>query len=363
MAVVIPQVVTEDRASGAQVIDGSLRFDKDKLTYLSWTPSSSGNRNNWTISCWIKRGKIGTANQRMFETANNFAIRFGADNFQWIDGASGANGENTPVAKLRDTGWYHCVFAWDSSAGVLGNRIYLNGVELDYVQTGAGNPNTSSGWNVGSSLHTIGRNGGNTSRYYDGMMTQCYFVEGQTLGPEYFGYTDPLTNTWRPKKLEFEKRSFTNPRWYSSATLYTTTADVIANATDRGNGGVTVTNEYLYLVFNDGGYAHNGGSNNAPDYPVWSDLGTFNEVTRVFYYNSSAWVNAASYGTSANEWNSWRYSNSTAYSAYRVGKDFAIDEKMLVFCDDLDSANPSTAGKLASATLPTLNTNAFHVKM
>ena len=34
MAVIIPQVVTEDRASGASVIDGSLRFDKDKLTHL-----------------------------------------------------------------------------------------------------------------------------------------------------------------------------------------------------------------------------------------------------------------------------------------------------------------------------------------
>ena len=29
MAVVIPQVVSEDRASGAQVIEGSLRFDRD----------------------------------------------------------------------------------------------------------------------------------------------------------------------------------------------------------------------------------------------------------------------------------------------------------------------------------------------
>ena len=31
-------------------------------------------------------------------------------------------------------------------------------------------------------------------------MSQCYFVDGQTLGPSYFGFTDPLTNTWRPKK-------------------------------------------------------------------------------------------------------------------------------------------------------------------
>ena len=185
--------------SSAQLIEGSLKFDKDTNHYLSWTPSSDGDRDNWTISCWIKRGKIGTANQRMFESGST-AIRFGSDVFQWIDGGSGNNGENTPAAKIRDPEWYHLVFAWDSSAGVLGNRIYVNGVELQYVQTGGGNPSGNSAWNTGSQVHTIGRNAGNTGRYYDGMMTQCYFIDGQTLGPVGFGFTDPLTNTWRPKK-------------------------------------------------------------------------------------------------------------------------------------------------------------------
>jgi len=30
MGVIIPQVITPDRATGAQVIDGSLKFDDDK---------------------------------------------------------------------------------------------------------------------------------------------------------------------------------------------------------------------------------------------------------------------------------------------------------------------------------------------
>ena len=34
MAVSIPQVITEDRASGAQSIDGSLKFDSGKSTHL-----------------------------------------------------------------------------------------------------------------------------------------------------------------------------------------------------------------------------------------------------------------------------------------------------------------------------------------
>ena len=34
MGIAIPQVVTEDRASGAQVIDGSLKFDSGSSNYL-----------------------------------------------------------------------------------------------------------------------------------------------------------------------------------------------------------------------------------------------------------------------------------------------------------------------------------------
>ena len=35
----IPQVITEDRASGAQVVEGSLKFDSGKSTYLQRTQS------------------------------------------------------------------------------------------------------------------------------------------------------------------------------------------------------------------------------------------------------------------------------------------------------------------------------------
>jgi len=33
-------------------------------------------------------------------------------------------------------------------------------------------------------------------------MAQVYFIDGQQLDPSYFGYTDALTNTWRPKKAK-----------------------------------------------------------------------------------------------------------------------------------------------------------------
>jgi hypothetical protein len=44
MGVIIPQVLTEDRVSGAQIVDGSLRFDSSKSHIFKRT-FSAGNRN------------------------------------------------------------------------------------------------------------------------------------------------------------------------------------------------------------------------------------------------------------------------------------------------------------------------------
>ena len=61
MAVSIPQVVTEDRASGALVVDGSLKFQSDKSTYLQRSQSKGGNRRTFTVSAWIKKGQYNAA--------------------------------------------------------------------------------------------------------------------------------------------------------------------------------------------------------------------------------------------------------------------------------------------------------------
>ena len=62
----IPQVITEDRASSAQFIDGSLRFDESKGQYLKFTPSASGNRRTQTLSVWIKNTYTGGNNKIIF---------------------------------------------------------------------------------------------------------------------------------------------------------------------------------------------------------------------------------------------------------------------------------------------------------
>ena len=61
----IPQVITEDRASGAQVIDGSLKFDGSRSTRLIKTFASAGNRTSWTWSCWVKRDILTLSNRQV----------------------------------------------------------------------------------------------------------------------------------------------------------------------------------------------------------------------------------------------------------------------------------------------------------
>ena len=83
MGVVIPQVVTSDRASGAQVIDGSLKFDAGKSEHLKRTPGLTGNRRTWTWAAWVKRTVYG-ADKFVFsagsDASNQHYLRFKSNN-------------------------------------------------------------------------------------------------------------------------------------------------------------------------------------------------------------------------------------------------------------------------------------------
>ena len=57
-AVALP-TITDDSALGGYEVQRSLRFVPGDTTYLSRTPSSSGNRRIFTFSCWAKRSSYG----------------------------------------------------------------------------------------------------------------------------------------------------------------------------------------------------------------------------------------------------------------------------------------------------------------
>lgn len=207
MGVIIPQVVTEDRAGGGQVIEGSLKFDKTKSQYLTRTFGSGGNTSVWTCSTWVKRVSLAPQNAGndittydvILSTANDTGAITFYKNYT-VDGnpnslAAGCSAfEVRSAAVCRDiNAWYHCLVTYDGTTC----KLYINGVQITNffpnTQNGGSSPFNSA---IG---HHIGKYG-TLSSFASFYLSQYYFIDGQALTPSSFGYTDPLTNTWRPKR-------------------------------------------------------------------------------------------------------------------------------------------------------------------
>jgi len=200
MGIAIPQVITSDRATGAQVIDGSVGFTSESKTHLTRTPSSAGNRKTWTWTGWVKRGALPSNHTALFTVGTTvsdsgfFRITFHANGH--INVATGSTNILYSGGKLRDlSAWYHVLVSVDTTASSNQVKCYLNGTLYDQA-TAISNVDTAIN---STEAHQIGRDTSETT-HANINLAQVHFVDGQALGPEYFGFTDPLTNTWKPKK-------------------------------------------------------------------------------------------------------------------------------------------------------------------
>ena len=258
---------TEDRASGAQVIDGSLKVDDVSNHFMTRTPSTGGNRKTWTWAAWVKRQQLADKQSFMFaESDGSNQTSFGflhsgatTPNGFYLRSEIGGTVVNAETEALfRDlSNFYHIVVACDTTQSAANDRVkvYING--------------TLQGWNVSPGMsqnadlqinHTVQQQlfGQDGSGDLDAYVSQVYFIDGQALGPEYFGYTDPLTNTWRPKKF-VKQATPNNGTVWSNGTIngtpyngsYTWDQAFNGNFTTGAAGGVNTPNEYN-LTFTSG---------------------------------------------------------------------------------------------------------------
>jgi len=214
MSVAIPRVVTPSAASGGGQIPGSLTFEDSGTdatsTALQRTPGSGGNTKTFTISMWVKLRGPGAYD--MFASAgsaiaNAFLIRHeesDEDIKQTSNASSSATYEYQTTCHIRDNNWYHLVFAYDTTLGSTKDRIrtYINGIEQGYT-TNSDDDGPDQDLNVlwnSSVKHEIGRESARTVDPFRGSMAQFYNIDGAQLDASAFGYNDPLTGTWRPKK-------------------------------------------------------------------------------------------------------------------------------------------------------------------
>ena len=207
-----PQTISSDSALGSAVIERSLRFDANSNTRLVRTIGSTSNRRTFTYSWWLKRS---------YESAEQYIWYVGSSpSTPYLDARFEASSHELQIQdytpsrpirfitnrKFRDcTSWMHFVFAVDTTQGTASNRakLYINGVqETSFSTETYPDQNYDSSANVSGHIQVWGTNKEGTSNDLEGYLAEAHFVDGQQLTPSSFGFTDPVTNIWMPKRYE-----------------------------------------------------------------------------------------------------------------------------------------------------------------
>ena len=183
-------------------------------TYLHRTLGSTVTVTKITISCWVKRGSLGST-QRMFSHmiqnfAQYFYFRFNSDDtLSFASANTGNYNINYKTNRLfRDTNaWYHLVAKINTSAAG-GNRIkiYVNG-EQETSFSSSSEPDQSSTFYIGTASDPMvigglygngyGISGGSSSEHFDGSMSHIHFCDGYDYDASAFGSTDSTTGEWK----------------------------------------------------------------------------------------------------------------------------------------------------------------------
>jgi hypothetical protein len=209
-----------NRGSISTGLGNSCKFEEDNSESLWKTFSSegTGTGKTFTISGWVKRTELGGIDifmgvgRDVGGDANDGAIRFNSDQFQFVNFASNAYNVRTN-AVFRDTSaWYHIMVAVDTTQGTDSNRVklYVNG-ELQTSLTGTAYPTQNYQFKWGrAEEHVIGARPDSdatagvaqVSQFWSGYMADVYFVDGLQLAPTDFGEYDEDSGIWKPKEYE-----------------------------------------------------------------------------------------------------------------------------------------------------------------
>ena len=277
-------------AAGGYTVSKSLRFRSSASAYLNRTPSSTGNRQIWTISMWVKRGSLGTY-QALFScgtssSADRLELSFNSDAIQFGPNISSTWYQIVTSQVFRDTSaWYHIVGVVDTTQSTASNRtkLYVNGVQVTAFSSSsypAQNANTSA--NLSGTQMSLGYYSPGPSGYFDGYLAEVNFIDGQALTPSSFGENDTTTGIWNPK-------AYTGT--YGTNGFYLKFTDVGATSGSNtgygqdfsGNGNYWTTNNFgttsTATTYDSMLDSPTNATGDIGNYAVWSPLVLFANTT------------------------------------------------------------------------------------
>ena len=257
-----PLLATATGAAAAAteyVIPKSLRFNDGDSAHLKRDFSIVGNRKTFTFSCWLKRSTLG-ANQAIFTgrkgtTQSRDSIRFESNDTLLVDFNDLSDAKVYTSQVFRDcSSFYHLVVAVDTTQSTAADRIkiYVNGSEVEYGTTTYPSQNYESNFNS-AQPHGVGLHVANPQQYFDGLMADIQFVDGQALAPTDFGETRSSDGVWVPKE-------------------YATTFQLASGTPTTANGGIVIKADGSSI---NGTFVVNGGVKTwtSPDGQTWTRNG------------------------------------------------------------------------------------------
>ena len=213
MALFASHVVTPDSALGGMVIERSLRMREGQSPELRRTFGTNTSNTTKTFSFWLKRGNVNSSSIQNIVTTTisgyiEGRLRINTDNtlqFEDRDASGGtSDGRRQTSAQIRDaSSWYHIMLVLDSTQGTEADRakIYINGTQATISADRTISQNYSFSFFRGSAENYIGE-GTNEGSQLDGYLAEINFIDGYQYDPSYFGFTDPVTSIWMPKRYE-----------------------------------------------------------------------------------------------------------------------------------------------------------------
>ena len=202
-------ILPTNSASGGYDITNSLRFNSGSSDYLNRTLTTPTSAYIGTFSHWIKRSVLGGAMGTFSAwdnggtSTNRAYLNLNSDTIYFYDEPSGMI-INTNALYRDVSAWYHIVIAWDTTQATASNRVkvYVNGTQESSFQTA-----TYPAQNTTLQFNTSGRRfgigclaiGSSAALFFDGYVSETYFIDGQQLTPTSFGETDTDTGIWKPK--------------------------------------------------------------------------------------------------------------------------------------------------------------------
>ena len=242
-------------ADDAYTIDNSCMFD-GVADYLTRTWTASGNLTTYTVSFWMKRWAITTAEQkvcmaRTIGGSNTTICSFAASADAWVMADEGSGTPDvTTTALYRDvSAWYHFVFVWDTGNDTSSERIrlYVNGLRITSFSA-ANYPSAdqdSIAWNVDTVVHRWAAHAlaGGPYSLSSVYLAECIMLDGTAGTAATFGEfnSDGVWIPTDPSSLTFGSEGF----WLDFEDSSDLGKDVSGNGNDWTSVSMSASNQTL----------------------------------------------------------------------------------------------------------------------